>query len=218
MDIRDRLVAAAIDLLATGGPDAVQTRKLAAEIGTSTMAVYTNFGGMAGLVQAIVAEGFTRLGHTLATVERTDDPMADLVALGGAYRDHAITNPELYRVMFGVTAINGHRAALGDPTAATETESPEPHDPHAGEAPDAPDDTAAAALATFDVLAEFVAAVIDRGLVRPDDPRALAAQLWSATHGFVLLEIAGFHGADGAERVLRPMIANLLAGAAARPD
>src|ERR1700747_2477742 len=44
--VRDELLHAAVALLNEHGPDALQTRKVAAAAGTSTMAVYTHFGGM----------------------------------------------------------------------------------------------------------------------------------------------------------------------------
>src|SRR5256885_9443144 len=106
---RERLLEAAIRVLAADGPDALQARRLAAEVGMSTMAVYTHFGGMGGLITEIVREGFVRFGRRMEAVPRGDDPAADLLALGLAYRDHALENPRLYRLMFGVTAPGGRK-------------------------------------------------------------------------------------------------------------
>lgn len=75
-------------------------RSLTAETGASTMAVYTHFDGMPGLWRAVRQEGFTRLAQHLVTVEVTDDPVRDLVALGAAYTSNALAHPELYRTMF----------------------------------------------------------------------------------------------------------------------
>src|SRR5215469_12934589 len=108
---RQRLLAAALRLLEDGGPEALQARRLAAEIGASTMAVYTHFGGMRQLVEAMAREGFARFRRLLAAVPETEDPVADILGLGVAYRDHAVGSPQLYRVMFGVTAPAGHRLA-----------------------------------------------------------------------------------------------------------
>ena len=60
---------------------------------TSTMAVYTHFGGMPALVKEIVAEGFTRLDAHQAAVPHTDDPVADLHDLAMAYRENALAEP-----------------------------------------------------------------------------------------------------------------------------
>lgn len=196
MDMRERLITVAVDLLASG-PDAVQLRKVAADAGTSTMAVYTHFGGMPGLVRAVVREGFLRLRAALSAVDRTDDPVADLVALGLAYRDYAIANPELYRLMFGVTAVRGHRVGLGDPVTHAED------DPVRGT-------VAPAALMAFDTFVSFVDAAVATGRVGPEPARSLAGQLWSAMHGFVLLEISGFGSPEALTEILAPMMAKIL--------
>ncbi|HEX2317045.1 MAG TPA: WHG domain-containing protein, partial [Thermomonospora sp.] len=67
-----------------------------------------------------------------------------------------------------------------------------------------------AALAAFDVLASAVAAAAAAGRVGDEPPRALAGQVWSAMHGYVLLEIAGFTGPETQSQVLAPMMAKIL--------
>jgi AcrR family transcriptional regulator len=93
-------VEEAARLIATEGPSALTLRRVAAAAGTSTMAIYTLFGGMPELRRAVRREGFARLAAHLETVEQSDDPVADLVLLGRAYYDNAITNAHLYRTMF----------------------------------------------------------------------------------------------------------------------
>jgi AcrR family transcriptional regulator len=88
-------------LLAEEGPAALTTRRLAAEVGASTTAVYTHFGSKEEIVRAICAEGFARLARRLARVRHTEDPVADCANLGWAYRRNALANPHLYAVMFG---------------------------------------------------------------------------------------------------------------------
>src|SRR4051794_32650358 len=105
--VRRRLLEAAALLLDEDGPDALTARRLAKQADTSTMAVYTHFGGMPALVKEIVTEGFTRLDEHQATVPHTEDPLADLLALALAYRDNAMQNPHLYAVMFGATSLKG---------------------------------------------------------------------------------------------------------------
>ena len=85
--------------------EVVTLRALVDSVGTSTMAVYTHFGGMPGLWRAVRQEGFTRLvrprwrGSTAPV-----DPVRDLMALGAAYASNALTNPYLYRAMFDTAA------------------------------------------------------------------------------------------------------------------
>lgn len=149
------------------------------------MAVYTHFGGLPALVRAVVQEGFTRLATHLERVPQTSDPLHDLAELGAAYRANALENPELYAVMFGSASLGGYRLT-GD----------ELHD----------------GRYTFDVLVAATARAIDAGVLRANDPEAVAAQLWSALHGYVMLEHAGFFGAaTDEETVLVPLMSNLVA-------
>ena len=64
------------------------------------MAVYTHFGGFDGLWRAVRQEGFRRLAERLARVQLSDDAVRDLMALGAAYVDNALSHPYLYRTMF----------------------------------------------------------------------------------------------------------------------
>jgi hypothetical protein len=64
---------------------------------------------------------------------------------------------------------------------------------------------------TFDVLVAGTARAMAAGQFREDDPEAVAAQLWSALHGYVMLELAGYFDRepDAVEKVLLPLFINL---------
>src|SRR5687768_11101515 len=98
--IRTALIDVAARLLVEEGPAALTTRRLATEVGTSTMAVYTHFAGMEQLRHELIAEGFRRLAARLDLVDATDDPVADVAVMGVAYFTNALSNPHLYRFMF----------------------------------------------------------------------------------------------------------------------
>src|SRR6478752_1480255 len=102
-DVREQLVEAGMRVLERDGMAALSARKLAAETGTSTMAVYTHFGGMTGLVDAIAREAFTRFTQALTDVPATDDPVADYLVMGVHYREFALANPQRYQMMFGTS-------------------------------------------------------------------------------------------------------------------
>jgi AcrR family transcriptional regulator len=99
-DTRMALIETAARLLAEHGSEALTTRRLAAEMGTSTMAVYTHFGSMEELRRAVREEGFNRLGRLWGAVATTRDPVADLSVSGATYVTFALGNPHLYRAMF----------------------------------------------------------------------------------------------------------------------
>ena len=188
-DVRRRLVETAALLIDEDGPDALTARRLAKEAGTSTMAVYTHFGGMPALVRQIVTEGFTRLDEHQARVPHTDDPLDDLLQLALAYRDNAMANPHLYAVMFGATSLKGFTLTEADMEIG---------------------------LNTFGVLTDYVARAIEAGQLRRDDPARVASLVWTAMHGYVMLELAGLHlpPDNPVEDVMRPLLATLGAGLA----
>jgi len=188
-DVRRRLVETAALLIDEDGPDALTARRVAKEAGTSTMAVYTYFGGMPALVRQIVTEGFTRLDEHQARVPHTDDPLDDLLQLALAYRENALANPHLYAVMFGATSLKGFTLTEADMEIG---------------------------LNSFATLTDYVARAIDAGQLRQDEPARVAALMWTAMHGYVMLELAGLHlpPDNPVEDVLRPLLATLVAGLA----
>ena len=208
--VRDEMLHAAVGLLDDQGPDALQTRRVAGAAGTSTMAVYTHFGGMRGLIAEVAEEGLRQFDAAL-TVPQTDDPVADLFAVGAAYRRYAIERPHMYRLMFGSTSAHGINAPVHNVLTLTvaEIEQRYPSFAHvvrgvhrcmlAGRiSADSADDDAAS----------------DEAIV------ATAAQFWALIHGFVMLELAGYYGDDGAAvtPVLGSMTSKLLVALGDSPE
>ncbi|MEU8146762.1 TetR/AcrR family transcriptional regulator [Nonomuraea sp. NPDC048901] len=162
-ELRRDLLDAAGRLLAQEGPQALSTRRLAHEVGTSTKAVYNLFGDKAGLLRAMFLEGFARLADEFARVPTDGDPEADLMALGHAYRASALDNPHLYELMFG------------RPLADFQ-----------------PDEAAVAQIqGTFDTLVQAVARCVDAGRFAPCDPHDIAVHLNALVHGLASLERLG---------------------------
>jgi AcrR family transcriptional regulator len=98
--VRSALIETAARVVATEGRTALTLRRLAKEVGTSTMAVYTHFGSMEELRREVRREGCARLRSRRAAVAQTKDPMADMTLLGSAYYLSATASPNLYRAMF----------------------------------------------------------------------------------------------------------------------
>jgi AcrR family transcriptional regulator len=163
--LANALLEAAARLLAEEGTAGLTTRRLATAVGTSTTAVYTHFGGMENLVRAMVHEGFARLHRRMATVRATTDPVADIMALGWAYRANALDHPQLYLVMFGSAALGGFALADGDRQHGRYTLQP---------------------------LVEAVSRGIDTGRFRPGDPLLTGQNMWISLHGLVALELGGY--------------------------
>jgi AcrR family transcriptional regulator len=200
-NVGGKLLRVAVDMLNQDGPDGLQTRKIASAAGTSTMAVYTYFGGMPGLIAAVAEVGLREFDAAM-TMPSTSDPVADLVATGIAYRRYAIERPHMYRLMFGSTSAHGINAPAHDvlTLSLAEINDHYPSFAHvvrgvhrcmlagriAGFSPDAPLDDATVV--------------------------ATAAQFWASVHGFVMLELAGYYGAQGSAvgPVLAALTGNLL--------
>jgi AcrR family transcriptional regulator len=159
------LIETAARLLAEEGPGALSTRRLAAEAGTSTMAVYTYFGGMDDLVRAMVREGFTMLNDRMSAVAETGDPASDVAALGLAYRRNALEHRHLYGVMFGGSNLAGFRL----------TDEDRQHGRY-----------------TLEILVKAVARCMAAGRFSAGDAELVAHQMWIAVHGLVTLELGGY--------------------------
>jgi AcrR family transcriptional regulator len=82
--------------------DGFPVRAVARAAGTTTRAVYSLFGSKDGLlIEALAGDAFEFLYTEIAKLEETDDPAADLVAIGvPVFRRLALEHPALYRIAF----------------------------------------------------------------------------------------------------------------------
>jgi AcrR family transcriptional regulator len=192
---RDRLIEGGIRLLERDGLQALNVRRVAAEIGASTMTVYTNFGGMTALLEAIADEAFARFAQALTQIRQTDDPVADFFAMGAAYRHFALANPQRYQLIFGISspeAITRNRTDLTVAGTASVSDR----------------------AASFEALRNAVRRMIRAGRIRDDGELAVAGRLWSLVHGAVMLEMAGFFGHEGhgLTQILGPLTIDVFVG------
>lgn len=99
---RAALRAEAERLVAQHGPAALSVRAVAAAAGTTTRAVYSLFGSKEELLVESLAQGsFEFLADRLDELPPTDDPVADLVAIGvPVFRTLVLEHPGLYRIAF----------------------------------------------------------------------------------------------------------------------
>lgn len=185
--IAERLIKAAITLLATEGPSAIKARAIAAEAGMSTMVVYNYFGGLPELITAVVDHGFHQMERAFAELPHTDDPVADLFSMALVTLGFARENPHLYDAMFGLSTRATYRPATTKDVR------------RAGHSP--------AFQAAYAHVTDTCARLAASGRATIDDPRAVAGALWSFVHGYITLELAN-HFAEFEEpvtQVLLPM-------------
>lgn len=193
-ETRTALIDIAARLLAEEGPQALTTRRIAAAIGSSTMAVYTYFGSMSELMREMVHEGFARLEHYFTHVKQTEDPIADMALLGRAYRHNALANSHLYAVMFGGAS----------PAGFSLTE----------------DDRQYGRYTLVNVI-ECANRCLDSGRFRAGlggDAELVAHQMWSALHGLITLELGDYLIAPyDADRCFEAQLIGLMVGAGDDP-
>ncbi|MFJ3501534.1 MULTISPECIES: TetR/AcrR family transcriptional regulator [unclassified Streptomyces] len=92
-DLRQAVLAAALDVIAAEGPGALSLRDLARRAGVSHAAPAHHFKDRTGLLTAVAAEGHDLLARTLA-----DTP--DLRERGVRYVRFAVEHPAHFQVMF----------------------------------------------------------------------------------------------------------------------
>ena len=152
-------------LLSEEGPSALSTRRLAAEAGTSTMAVYTHFGSMSELVREIARDGFARLERMFKLIEPTGDPVSDMAMFGRAYRHNASSGRHIFSVMFGGSSLGGFALT---------------------------DDDRQYGRYTLSGVADCAGRCIASGRFRAGDPILVAHQMWLGVHGTVSIELGGY--------------------------
>ena len=99
-EMRERVLQAAMDMLASDGVAEFTTRRLAQHAGTSTPAVYELFGDKAGLVREVFFEGFRLLRQYLDQVRPSQDPRAELISIIESLRMFAREHSVLADLMF----------------------------------------------------------------------------------------------------------------------
>lgn len=173
---RAALLDAASEMLLRGGPDSISLRKIASRVGTSTMAVYTAFGGKDGLISALFDEAFDRLSAAQAAVQRSDEPLLWLRDLGHAYHEFALANPAYYALMINtIMPVNESIRHATDADTALPARGISIHP-------------------SYQFLYDAIVACIAEGSF-PDtiEPLRIADAFWAVVHGLCSLELAGFH-------------------------
>lgn len=173
---REEMLEQAALILDRDGMAGLSLRKLAEACGTSTMAVYSLFGGKDGLLDALYLATMEGLGLALQAVPQHADPMVWLAELGLAYRTHSLAHPALYGIITGASLAHGRVAASN-----------------------------LKVLSGYQTLKRAVERLLAERDTRGRYTAELVADaLWVSVHGVVSLELNGhFATPEAAEAVLR---------------
>jgi AcrR family transcriptional regulator len=88
------------------GAEAVTIRQLAAAVGVSPMTPYRYFKDKEAILAAVRARAFDRHAEALERAFAESAPDQKANAIGQAYIDFALNNPEAYKLMFDITQPN----------------------------------------------------------------------------------------------------------------
>jgi AcrR family transcriptional regulator len=162
-DVPRELLDAAEQVLVKDGMAGLTVRAVAAAAGVAPMSVYNQFGGKGGLLTALLLQGFDRLR---AAIDVDDGQVARnrLRRCCLRYREFALANPNLYRILFEEAVPHADNWAEVEQHAA----------------------------ACFAVLTRNVELAAAAGTLDAADTRETAQQIWSGLHGAVALELKGF--------------------------
>ena len=186
---RDRLLAAAHQVLADDGLEGLTLRAIARRAGVSHGAPLRHFPTLAALLSALAADGFVHLVATINGALAAADAAAEvrgaalpartrLAVSGRAYLRFALTDPGVFSITF-----RPERVDVSDADYLT------------------------AAVAAFEQLVGLVAAAQAEGWFPEVPPNELAAVLWAHVHGLATLALHGsiggvVEGEDAVQRLL----------------
>jgi len=184
-DFRERLCEAAERLFAERGLDAVTMRQLAAELGVSPMTPYRYFRDKEDILAAVRANGFNRFAEALETARDNTpgDARAKSAAVGDAYLDFAFQHPATYKLMFDL------------------------NQPHEADYPELVD----AGARARETMSAYVKDLVGSGDLA-GDPEKIGVMFWAATHGAVVLELAGKLPAGAARELHDSMMTAMARG------
>ena len=156
------ILAAARDLLAEGGLDALSMRAVAARVGTTPTAIYHYFQNKEDLVHQVVTRGFQQSeAHLWRAIEPFPvGSIERLAVLGEGYIRFAIEHKAYFKVIFGIR-----------------TDLPRKLDDVPGRG-------------GYGVLRHCVIDAMEAGTIRKDDPDIVVLYLWSIVHGLVTISMA----------------------------
>jgi AcrR family transcriptional regulator len=181
-DLKRALTSAALSLVAEKGPKGFTLTEAARRAGVSAAAPYRHFADKAELLAAVAEQGFRELHADLvAAVDAVPEPKARVIELGRAYVRWAVAHPDRYQVMFGAESEKLAHPAL-----------------------------AVAAERAFGDLRDAITRCQEAGIREGQDPREIAAPLWSLVHGVASLAIGGELRAVGIRQDPEAMIADVV--------
>jgi AcrR family transcriptional regulator len=160
--LREEIVETAMRLVeGEGGARAVTLRAIAREVGIATTSIYSHFADVDEVMEAVTVKAFGELADLLGNAAAAEtDPVARLRAVCHTYVALGAQHPRTYHLLFS----EGPRS---------------PAEKSADTTPGAD---------AFHFLREGISACVAAGRSTSRDPDQDATALWTAMHGYVILQ------------------------------
>jgi AcrR family transcriptional regulator len=158
---RERVLDRACELYLADGLKGFSMRKLANCLGVTAPALYRHYDGKEALLGDVIGEAFKVFGSYLFRALEGTSPQERLRLAGDGYVAFALEHPRFYEVIHASPRLLGIA--------------------------DLPTDAFAHACTTRQFLVDRVRECMDAGVLRQDDPEAVAIVIWSFSHGLVSL-------------------------------
>ncbi|WP_128546519.1 TetR/AcrR family transcriptional regulator [Larkinella soli] len=160
-EMRKLILGAARKLFLENGFEKVSIRNIADAIEYSPATIYLYYKDKNDLLYALHQEAFHKLTGEFQKVFVRNDPFERLTEMGRTYFRFAFENPELFDLMFIMTA----------PMDALECR----------------DDIWNEGRTAFGLLVQIVQECIDKGIFQHKDAEVASMMIWSAVHGYTAL-------------------------------
>lgn len=116
-DTRERLIAAAADLIAASPGEDFSLRAVCDAVGVKMPTLYHFFGSKQGLVDAVIERGFDLYLGEKSAMESSGDPIQDIRAGWDAHVAFGLANPGFYTLMYGKVSPGVSPAPQSRPSA-----------------------------------------------------------------------------------------------------
>ena len=168
-DMRERIADAALAILEREGAQAVSMRRVAQDVGVTPMALYHHYANREALLQALIYREFDQLNARVARGAMPPGEPGNLVRAADTFVAYGLERPHMFDYIYSAPRPRPVRY---------------PDDFRAGKSP------------AMTLLADEVAAAMQRGELRQADVWEVALQFWAHAHGYLALYRAGWFTLD----------------------
>ena len=186
-DLKKDILTAAKELFTQKGFEATSIRAIAEKIEYSPATIYLYYKDKNEIVHALHQDGFRLLVNHFEVLNTVTNPFERLKAMGRAYIQFAMQNPDIYQLLFVMKEPLEHVANCFE-------------DWHEGDR-------------AFDILLKTVGECQKIGYFNDFDKTMLSFSIWSTMHGMCTLRISGHLGHVAIARANQIDLDHLISGA-----